>query len=164
MKLAKDNGSFLAGRTIPSNATVSNSQVTIDLSQCSAEIGEEVVKFTVKMIFKPSFTGRKNIYMQVKDKTGVWSARDYMGKWMVAESACGLKIDIKPPDAIAYGARWSTDGGQTWHNSGAIVYFAYPQDVTVTFNDVDCYTYKPQDIVVSLTAGQTAEETVWYSN
>ena len=63
--------------------TISNSQVTIDLAQCSLELSEEVATFTVKMIFKPSFIGLKNIYLQAKDKTGEWNTKEKLGEWYV---------------------------------------------------------------------------------
>lgn len=72
-----------------------------------------------------------------------------------------LKLTIDPVEARLSGARWSVDGGATWHSSG--------EDLTleagtynVTFKNIDDWE-KPADLTITIQQNETAEHVYSYT-
>ena len=69
-----------------------------------------------------------------------------------------LKVSISPQSAVNAGAKWSIDGGTTWHESGATltnVQITTTNPYTVTFKPVTGWTTAPNQTQITITKGQT---------
>ena len=71
-----------------------------------------------------------------------------------------LEVTIEPPDAIAAGAEWSPDGGETWRSSGSIIGIETGEH-EVTFRDVGGWG-APAPISVHVGSGEAVSVTGEY--
>lgn len=68
----------------------------------------------------------------------------------------GLSVTLTPSDAVAAGAKWSVDGGLTWHESGSTVTLA-TGDYEIVFGEATGYeTPAPQMVSVAKNAVASA--------
>ncbi len=73
-----------------------------------------------------------------------------------------LTVTILPAEAVAAGARWSVDGGATWHESGAIRTLD-TETYTITFKEIADW-YAPQPHTVTVTKDAALSYTGTYVN
>ncbi len=73
-----------------------------------------------------------------------------------------LQVHIEPGAARSLGAKWSVDGGGTWHSPNEVVSLA-PGEYTVTGRNVANWNlHSPVPEAVTVTSGATLEKTVTY--
>jgi len=63
-----------------------------------------------------------------------------------------LRIILQPAEAVAEGARWSLDGGQTWNNSGDTLHNLFAGTNAVIYTDITGWT-EPGNETIVLTNG-----------
>ncbi len=82
--LVNDAGTGSAGSvTLGSSGTLSNSQCTLLASGSSATASGNNLTVSLSIVFKPAFTGTKNMSMAVSNNANVFSGWQQMGSWTV---------------------------------------------------------------------------------
>ena len=83
------------------------------------------------------------------------------GSFTITAQTAGLQVTLLPAVAVAAGAKWSVDGGNTWQISGTTVTGVAVGSQTVSFSTVSGWT-SPQSQLVTITAGGTTTITGIY--
>ncbi len=83
------------------------------------------------------------------------------GSFTITAQTAGLQVTLLPAAAVAAGAKWSVDGGNTWQLSGATVTGLVVGSQTVSFNSITGWN-PPQSQTVTITAGGTTTATGTY--
>ena len=81
----------------------------------------------------------------------------WLGQTFIPNPPGTLKVSIMPPNAVAAGAAWSVDNGQTWMASGASTNLT-EGNYTVTFQNVGEY-YTPESQSVTIESERT--NSIW---
>jgi hypothetical protein len=84
------------------------------------------------------------------------------GTYIQALTTGSLQVTISPAEAVAAGAQWRRTGTTPWFNSGDTEPDVAEGSYEIEFSDIAGWT-KPNDLSVTLSAGQLTESTAVYT-
>ncbi len=161
IRLYNDAGDGWASATPGDAATLSNSQVSVDVSAVEVTPSGTSLEVQFPLEFYLSFSGEKNIYLSATDISENSTGWQMMGNYTVTTEIGSLEVSIEPQGAIGAGAQWRRQGTETWHDSGDTVTGIPAGTVTVEYKEIAGWD-TPPDEQVAILAGQTATTTGTY--
>ena len=80
--LIADNGTtWLTAGTVGSGSITSNTQCSLDPVSSSLSVAGNVLTLSLRLVFKPAFSGAKQIFLLAVDRTGLNTGWQQIGSW-----------------------------------------------------------------------------------
>ncbi len=99
LELSNDTGTGWVGSTAPGSAgTLENSQCVLNAASSSAAGAGPNLTVSVALIFRGTFGGAKNVYLNVSDSGGTFTGWQSRGAWTVTEGGTvpNVLVSVKP--------------------------------------------------------------------
>ena len=97
LALVQDSGSgYVGAAAAGAGGTLTNAQCTLDAGASSVSVSGNNLTVNLALIFKPAFSGAKNVYMGVYNSISVFTGWDLKGVWTALGSGVPANVSVTP--------------------------------------------------------------------